>query len=242
MTDDLVPIDDERVTAFRRLLAQSDAWRASCEPRDGKQAISEDAAVIVGGLRDMIMEAGLADVIHARFKTEALDTSVDPKWSKDAAADRRSLMGVARVIYDLGGAMLPAPYAAIVAGDCALRAQGDPQIMGSHIPAPNRRVERPAALDQTKAQTARLAHYNAGLKKTNWAAEHALIYPDIGDDARREWHRALSAQERRDCRRVGERVRANAPLTPEDVAIKDQATQYDPEELCRRLKSLLVAG
>jgi hypothetical protein len=241
MTDDLAPIDDERVTAFRRLLAQSDEWRASCETRNDEQAISEDAAVIVGGIRDMIMGARLDEVIHHRFKTEAKETFVDQEWSKDAAADRRSLMGVARVLHDLGGAMLPAPYAAIVAGDCMLRAQGDPSIMGSHIPAPNRRVQRPAALDHVKAQIARLAHYNAGWKHTNWAVEHALIYPGIGDDARREWHRALSAQERGDCRRVGERVRAGAPLTPDDVAIKDQATQYDAEELCRRLKLLLVA-
>jgi hypothetical protein len=237
MTDDLVPVDDERVTTFRRLLAQSDAWRASHDTRNDAQAISEDAAAIVGGLRDTLMGAGLADVIHNRFKTEALETSVDPEWSNEAAADRRSLMGVARVLYDLGGAMLPGPYAAIMAGDCALRAQGDPPIVGSHIPGHNRRVERPAALDHTKAQIARLAHYNAGWKRTNWAAEHALIYPGIGNDARREWNRALSAQERGDCWRVGKCVRAGAPLTSVDVAIRHQATQYDAEELRRRLKS-----
>jgi hypothetical protein len=237
MTDDLVPVGDKRVTTFRRLLAQSDAWRASRDTRDDAQAISEDAAVIVGGLRDMIMGAGLADVVHDRFTTEALDTPVDQNWSLKAAEGRRMLMGLARVLLDIGQVLMPGNLATVFAGDCRYRAEGEPSLVGSDIPKSPRRAERPTMLDDVRRQIVRLSHFNTGLNATSWEAEMRLIY-SRGDGTLKEWNRLLGDAERQECRRVGALMRAGHRLSDEDAMIAQQATRYSADVLRAMVKSL----
>ena len=90
---------------------------------------------------------------------------------------------------------------------------------------------QPGSYGRRKVQSIRLAHYNAGLKGSDWRTEHAKIYPGLGDDTRKTWNALVSELERSECRRVGALVRRKAPLTPEDEAIQSRALRYEATAL-----------
>jgi hypothetical protein len=236
--DDLAPIDDEVVTAFRRLLARV----RSSETLNDVDAINKTAAENVAELRDIIIRAGLADQIHHRFRLEAAsDDGANPDWPDDAKEARRLLLGAVRVMGELGPALMPGWVPSALIADWYATAQGDPPLIGSRIPASNRRSKRPLLGDQLKAQVVRLSHYNAGLKGTDWETEMRLIYSagSVGGGTHRGWNRLISDDERQTYRQVGALKRAGFPLSQNPGYFAEQATLYTPDELREMLKSLL---
>ena len=231
MTDDLAPIDDELVTAFRRIVAGARTWKTL----NDVDVINAEAAAIVGDLRDLLISAGLADTLHHRFRVEALSEEANPDWPKEAVEARRMLLGAVRVLMEFGPALMPGASSMAFVADWYAQANSDPPLIGSRIPASNRRSSRPLLGDQLKAQTVRLSHYNAGLKGTN--SEMALIY-GAGDGTLREWNRLISDVERQAYRRVGALKRSGSPLTPDDDRITAQATRYTTDELRAWFKEL----
>jgi hypothetical protein len=237
MTDELVPADDPCVLAFRRLLARN---RASKTLND-VDAINAEAAAIVGDLRDLLISAGFADQIHHRFRLEAAsDDGAHPDWPDDAKEARRLLLGAVRVMGELGPAFMPGWVPSALIADWYATAQGDPPLIGSRIPASNRRSKRPLLGDQLKAQVVRLSHYNAGLKSTDWETEMRLIYSagSVGNGTFRGWNRLIRRDERQTYRQVGALKRAGFPLSQNAGYFAEQATHYTPDELRKMLKSL----
>ena len=232
--DDLAPIDDEVVTAFRRLLARV----RSSETLNDVDAINKTAAENVAELRDIIIRAGLADQIHHRFRLEAAsDDGANPDWPDDAKEARRLLLGAVRVMGELGPALMPGWVPSALIADWYATAQGDPSLISSRIPASNRRSKHPLLGDQLKAQVVRFSHYNAGLKGTDWKTEMRLTY-SASDGTLREWNRLISEDERQTYRQVGALKRAGFPLSQNAGYIAEQATLYTPDELREMLKQL----
>jgi hypothetical protein len=228
--DDLVPVDDPRVAAYRRLLHDADEWRSARAGRDDRKAAYDEAGVLVGRLRDLMIEAPFLDVMRDRMAMEWETTPVNPEWPQDAADQRRTLMALKRAVVDLGPAFL-GPGSTFIAGDLVMRAAGSPSLIDAKIPCSNKYGHNPALMDAAKPQSIRLAHYNAGLEASGWRTEHAKICPGPGDDTRNAWNALVSAPERRECRRVGALVRRKAPLTPEDEAIQSRAMRYEATAL-----------
>jgi hypothetical protein len=237
MTDDLAPIDDKFVTAFRRLLGRFRAWNSNRDSRNDAQLVNDEAAGIVGDLRDLVISAGLAVAPHHRFGVEGLSEDAKPDWSKEAVEARRLLLAAARVLMEFGPAIMPGASSMALVADWYAMANGDPSLIGSRIPSSNRRSSRPLMGDMLKAQIVRLSYYNAGLKGTDWETEMGLIY-SAGSGTLRQWKLLIGPDERKDCRRVGALKRAGSPLTPDDDRIAAQATRYPPDELRAWLKSL----
>jgi hypothetical protein len=232
--DDMVPADDPRVLEVRRLLAKHEAWRRRSEKRNDLAAVAEDAAPIVAGLCAFLIESGLSSSVHARVVAEGLEA--DPDWTAKARVGFRALAGGARVLVDLGPALMPPADAMRLAGDLFLMSSGDPPLLNEEIPHGGR-ASRAELLRLAKAQVSRLAYFEAGRKGTNWRTEHAAIYPGLGDEGRKDWNRELSRGERRACRRVGALMARGEPLTPSDELVRAQATRVTPE----RLRALIVA-
>jgi hypothetical protein len=239
MIDDLAPIDDELVTAFRRILARARFWNLTREVRNDAETINEEAAMNVGDLRDLVICSGLANQLHHRFRLEAAsDDGAHPDWSDEAKEARRLLLGAVRIFGEFGPALMPGWCSMALVADCFAMANGDPPLTGARIPAPNRRSKRPLLGDQLKAQIARLSHYNAGLKGTSWEMEMALIY-GAGDGTLREWNRLISDAERQTFRRVGALMRSVGSLIDaDDRDVRDQAILYTIDELRAWLKEL----
>jgi hypothetical protein len=237
MTDDLAPSDDEFVIAFRRLLARARTWNSTRESRNDADAVNDEAAGIVGDLRDLVISTGLAEALHYRFRVEALSEDAKPDWPKEAVEARRLLLGAVRVLMEFGPALMPGPNSMALVADRYAQANSDPPLIGSRIPASNRRRSRPLLGDQLKAQIVRLSHYNAGLKGTDWKTEMTLIY-SAGDGTLRQWNRLISDVERQTHHRVGALKRSGSPLTPDDDRIAAQAMRYTVAELRAWLKSL----
>ena len=229
MSDNLVPADDPRVTAYRKLLHDAHKWRSARSGSNDREAYDE-AGVLVGRLRDLMIEAPFLEVMRDRMLTDWDATPVNPEWPQDAADQRRTLMAMKRAVVDLGPAFL-GPASTLIAGDLVARAAGSPSLIDDKIPRTNKYGYNPALMDAAKPQSIRLAHYNAGLKGSDWRTEHAKIYPGVGDDTRKAWNMLVSALERSECRRVGDLVRRKTPLTPEDEAIQSLALRYEAKAI-----------
>jgi hypothetical protein len=224
--DGLVPVDDPRVTAFRRWLRAADEWCLTRAERNDREAAWDEAGTLIGSFRELVIETPFPDVMRDRMAMEWEATAVNPEWPHDVADQRRTLVALKRAMVDFGPAFL-GPHYVLLAGDLAMRAEGSPPLIDAKIPPANRYGYNPLLMDAAKSQTIRLAHYNAGLEGSNWRAEHVKIYPRLGDDMRKVWNALVSEPERRDCWRVGKLVRGKAPLTLEDAVIQLQATRYE---------------
>jgi hypothetical protein len=230
MSDDLVPVGDPRVTAYRKLLHDADEWRSARAGGNDQEAAYDAAGVLAGRLRDLIIETPFLDVVRDLMAMEWEITAVNPDWPQDAADQRRALMSLKRAIVDLGPAFL-GPGSTLIAGDLVMRAAGAPSLIDAKIPRTGKYGHNPALMDAAKTQSIRLAHYNAGLEGSDWRTEHAEIYPGVGDRTRSAWNALVSALERSECRRVGALVRRKAPLTPEDEAVRSQAVRHEATAL-----------
>jgi hypothetical protein len=224
--DGLVPVDDARVTAFRRWLYAADRWRSTQTERDDQEAAYDEAGALIERFRDLVIATPFPDLAGHRMATEWETTVVNPEWPESAANERRMLLALSRSFLDFWPAA-SGRIAMLLAGDFTARAEGSPPIIGATIPPTNRHGFNPWLMDVAKAQTIRLAHYSAGLEGSNWRAEHFKIYPPLSDDTRKVWNALVSASERRDCWRVGELVRRKTPLTLEDAVIQLQATRSE---------------
>jgi hypothetical protein len=222
--DGLVPIDDPRVTAFRRWLHAAEHWRSIAAERNDQEAAYDEAGALIAQFRNLAMATPFADVAGHRMAIEWETTVVNPDWPE--ANERRMLMALSRGVLDFWPAA-SRNIAIWLAADLTMRAEGSPALMGSNIPTTSRHGYNPWVMDIAKAQTIRLAHYDAGLKGSTWRTEHGKICPGLGDDKRKEWNALVSDPERRDCRRVGELVRRKTPLTLDDAAIQLRATRYE---------------
>jgi hypothetical protein len=227
---DLVPVDDPRVTAFRRWLSDADRWGARRTERNDPKAVWDEAGALLGRLQDLTFATPLLGLTRYRMAMEWETTQVNPEWPEAAAEQRRTLMALKRAVADLGPAFL-GPGSTLVAGDLVMRAAGSPSLIDAEIPRTNKYGHNPALMDAAKPQSIRLAHYNAGLERSDWRTEHAKIYPGISDSTRDDWNALVSNPERQDCRRVGALVRRKVPMTPEDEAIQAQALRYEAKAL-----------
>ena len=126
MTNDLAPIDDEFVTAFRRLLARARTWCSTRESQNDADLVNDEAAGIVGDLRDLVISAGLAEPLHHRFRVEAMDEEANPVWPNEAVEARRTLLGAVRVLMEFGPALIPGPHSMALVADWYAMANGDP--------------------------------------------------------------------------------------------------------------------
>ena len=90
-----------------------------------------------------------------------------------------------------------------------------------------------------KPQTVRFAHLMAGRNASNWRSEHARICPKLSVDQQNVWSRLLDRAERDDCRRVGNLIRKDAPLSPEDKAIAAEAMRHDAAELADMVRAYI---
>jgi hypothetical protein len=234
------PLDNEFVTAFGRILARARTWSLTRESRNDADAVNDEAAEIRGELRDLLISAGLAEPFHHGFRVEAADVEADPDWSQEAVEARRLLLGAIRVMMEFGPAIMPGSNSMTLVADWAAMANGDPSLIGSRIPAPNRRSKRPLLGDMLKAQIVRLSYYNAGLTATDWETEMRLIYStgSAGGGTHRQWKLLIGSDERRECKRVGGLKRAGLPLTQADARIAEQATRYTVAELRAMFKAL----
>jgi hypothetical protein len=227
---DLVPVDDPRVTAYRKVLYDTDEWKSGRAGRNDRKAAYDEAGVLLGRLRDLIIEASFLDVVRDRMAMEWETTQVNPEWPEAAAGQRRTLMAMKRAVVDLGPAFL-GPGSTLIAGDLVIRAAGSPSLIDAEIPRATKYGHNPALMDAAKPQSIRLAHFNAGLERSDWRSEHAKIYPGISDSTRDNWNALVSNPERQDCRRVGALARRKAPLTAEDETIQAQALRYEAAAL-----------
>ena len=239
MTGDLPP-DDEFVTAFGRILARARTWSLTRESRNDANAVNDEAAEIRGELRDLFISAGLAEPFHHGFCVEAADVPANPDWPNEAVDACRLLLGAVRVLMEFGPAIMPGASSMTLVADWAAMAHGDPSLIGSRIPAPNRRSKRPQLGDMLKAQIVRLSYFNAGLNGTDWETEMRLIYSagSTGGGTHRQWKLLIGSDERRECKRIGGLKRAGLPLTQPDTLIAAQATRYTAAELRAMFKAL----
>ena len=224
--DALVPVDDSRVTAFRRWLYVADQWRSAQTERNERESAYDEAGALIERFRDLVIATPFPDLAGHRMATEWETTVVNPEWPESAANERRMLLALRRGLLDFWPAG-SGRVAMLLAGDFTARAEGSPPIIGATIPPTNRHGFNPWLMDIAKAQTIRLAHYNAGLEASRWQDEHAKIYSAISTDTRKVWNALVDDPERRACRRVGDLVRRKAPLTLQDVAIQLQAIRYE---------------
>ena len=122
--DDLVPVDDPRVTAFRKLLYDADEWRSAGAGRNDRKAAYDEAGVLVGRLRDLMIETPFLDVMRDRMAMEWETTPVNPEWPQEAADQRRTLMATKRAVVDLGAAFLgPGSTPSPATSSCGPRAR-----------------------------------------------------------------------------------------------------------------------
>ena len=176
MTDNLVPVDDPRVTAYRRLLHDADEWRSARAGRNDRKAAYDEAGVLVGRLRDLMIDTPFLDVMRDRMAMAWETTPVNPEWPQDAADQRRTLMAMKQAVVELGPAFL-GPGSTLIAGDLVMRAAGSPSLIDDANPSRQEYGYNPALMDAAKPQSIRLAHYIAGRKASGWRTEHAKIYP-----------------------------------------------------------------
>jgi hypothetical protein len=224
--DGLVPIGDHRVTAFRRWLGDADKWRSIQAERDDQEAAYDEAGALIGRFRDLAIATPFPVLAGHRMATEWDKAVVNPEWPESAANERRMALALSRGLLDFGPAA-SSSIALLLAADLTMRAEGSPPLIGAKIPPTNRHGYNPWLMDIAKAQTIRLAHYNAGREGSNWRAEHQKIYPDLSDDTRKVWNALVDNPSRRDCRRVGKLVRRKGLLTLEDAVIQLEATRYE---------------
>ena len=161
--DDLVPVDDPRVTAYRKVLYDTDEWKSGRAGRNDRETAYDEAGVLLGRLRDLIIEASFLDVVRDRMAMAWNITAINPEWPQDAADQRRTLMSLKRAVVDMGPAFL-GPGSTLIAGDLVMRAAGSPSLIDAKIPRTNKYGYNPALMDAAKPQSIRLAHYNSGLE------------------------------------------------------------------------------
>jgi hypothetical protein len=224
--EDLVPVDDPRVTEYRRWLRAADQWRLTQAERNDKEAVYDEAGKLIARFRDTTTATPLRELANYRMATEWEKTVVNREWSESAANERRTLLAMARGLLDFGPVAF-GPFAISLAADLTMRANGSPPLMGSKIPLTNRYGWNPWVMDIAKAQTILLAHYNAGLERSTWLTEHGKIYPRLGEDMRKVWNALVDGPTRKACKRVGILVRRKTPLTPDDAVIQLRATLYE---------------
>jgi hypothetical protein len=224
--EDLVPVDDPRVTAFRRWLRAADQWRLTEADPNDQEAAYDEAGALIARFRELTSATPFPDLAGHRMAIEWETTVVNPEWPESAANERRMLLALSRGVLDFWPAA-SRNIAIWLVADLTMRADGSPALMDSKIPPTNRYGYNPWVMDIAKGQTILLAHYNAGLEGSNWRAEHQKIYPDLSDDTRKVWNALVDDPRRRDCRRVGKLVRRKGLLTLEDAVIQLHATRYE---------------
>lgn len=84
MSDDLVPVDDPRITAYRKLLHDADEWSLARAGRNAREAAYNQAGALVGRLRDLMIQTPFLDVMRDRMAMEWETTPVNPEWPQDA--------------------------------------------------------------------------------------------------------------------------------------------------------------
>jgi hypothetical protein len=224
--EDLVSVDDPRVTAFRRWLRAADQWRLTLAERNDQEAAYDEAGALLTRFRDLAMATPFPDLAGHRMAIEWESAVVNSEWPKNAANERRMLLALSRGVLDFWpGASRQ--IAILLAADLTMRAEGSPALIGSKIPRTNRHGYNPWVVDIAKAQTILLAHYSAGLERSNWRTEHSKICPRISEDMRKVWNALVDGSTRKACRRVGELVRRKTTLTLDDAAIQLRATRYE---------------
>jgi hypothetical protein len=226
--DGLAPVDDPRVTAFRRWLRAADEWCSTRAERNDQEAAYDEAGVLIAGFQNVVLDSPFPYLMHERIVTEWETAVINPEWSERAAKDRRVLLGWARIMHDFGQALgIGNSDARALSADFLMRADGVKSLVGAEIPPTSRRGFNPVIMDFMKSQTIRLAHYNDGLEGSPWLVEHAKIYPGLSEDTRKGWNSLVPASERANCRRVGDLVRRKETLTPEDAKVQSQATRFE---------------
>jgi hypothetical protein len=108
VSDDLVPIDDPRVTEYRRWLHDADQWRATRAERRDAEAARDAAGELIGRFGDLMIATPFLDIMGKRMAAEWETAAVNPDWSKIAANQRRLLLALGQAIIDFGRAFLPA--------------------------------------------------------------------------------------------------------------------------------------
>ena len=241
MTDreDLVPIDDPRVTAFRRWLLDADQWHSTRRDRNDREAAYDEAGALIGNFRDLVTATPFLDVMRERMAIEWETIPVNPELPQDAADQRRTLLTLKRAIVDLGPAFL-GPWATLIAGDFVMRAAGSPSLIDAKIPrARPYGGGNPIMKAAIKPQSVRFAHFMAGRNASSWRSEHARICPKLSADQQNVWNRLLDKAERDDCRRVGKLIRKDAPLSHDDEAIAAAAMRHNADDLADLVRAYL---
>jgi hypothetical protein len=237
--DDLVPVDDPRVTAFRRWLDDADRWRTALTERNNPKAVWDEAGALIGRLQDLTFATPLPDLARYRMAMTSKATVVSHEWPSEAADQYRTLRALERGILDFGPAFL-GPGSTHLAGDLALRASGSPSPLDDKIPRSHKYSDgNPAMKAAIKPQTIRFAHFMAGRNASSWRNEHAKICPKLSVDQQNVWNRLLDKAERDDCRRVGNLIQRDAPLSPEDEAIAAAAMRHNAAELADMVRAYL---
>jgi hypothetical protein len=229
--------DDPLATAFARWRIDAEEWRVTHAGLSDLEAACDEAGALIGRLRDILIASPLLEMTGVRQKAEAAAAAVNPKWSEEAAGQRRNLMALKRGVLDFGQVSL-GPGSTLLAGDLALRGSGSPSLLDDKIPrARSYGGGNPLMKAAIKPQTVRFAHFMAGRNASSWRSEHARICPKLSVDQQNVWNRLLDKAERDDCRRVGRLIRKDAPLSPAYEAIAAAATRWGAAELADMVRA-----